>query len=115
MQQIRDFLNLVDYLFATLWGYTLIDLIPHLSTSYVFSSIDNVIKSLFALVGLIYASVRCYFYYKRGIRANARAILEEQKLAQEIENNRVDFYKKFNNEFLKDSKYENNTNRTESN
>lgn len=108
MQQIRDFLNFADYIFATLWGYTLIDLIPHLSTAYVFSSIDNIIKSLFALVGLIYASVRCYFYYKRGVRANALSILQEKKLAQEIENNRVDFYKKFNNEFLKDSKNDDN-------
>jgi hypothetical protein len=108
MQQIRDFLNFLDFTFATLWGYTLIDLIPHLSASYVFSSLDNVIKSLFALVGLIYAGVRCFFYYKRGIRANARAILEEQKLAQEIESNRVDFYKKFNNEFFKDTHYDDN-------
>lgn len=104
MQQIRDFLNFLDFTFATLWGYTLIDILPHLSTTYIFSSLDNIIKSLFALVGLIYAIVRCYFYYMKGVRENARAILEERKMEQEIENQKAEFYKKFNNEFLKNTK-----------
>lgn len=104
MQQIRDFLNFLDFTFATLWGYTLIEIMPNLTATYVFSSLDNVIKSLFALVGLIYAVVRCYFYYMRGIRANARAILEEQKLKQDLESQKAEFYKKFNDEFLINNK-----------
>ena len=103
MQQIRDFLNFLDFTFATIWGYTLIEIVPNFSSAYVFSSVDNIIKSLFALVGLIYASFRCFFYYKKCIRENAKAMLEEQRLMQELENMKAqNFYKKFNNEFLKD-------------
>jgi hypothetical protein len=103
MQQIRDFLNFLDFTFATIWGYTLLDILPHLSTTYVFSSLDNVIKSLFALVGLIYAIVRCYFYYMRGLRQNAKSILEEKRMLQEIENLKTqNFYDKLkNDDFLK--------------
>lgn len=103
MQQIRDFLNFLDFTFATIWGYTLLDILPHLSTTYVFSSLDNVIKSLFALVGLIYAIVRCYFYYMRGLRQNAKSILEEKRILQEIENLKTqNFYDKLkNDDFLK--------------
>jgi len=103
MQQIRDFLNFLDFTFATIWGYTLLDILPHLSTTYVFSSLDNVIKSLFALVGLIYAIVRCYFYYMRGLRQNAKSILEEKRMLQEIENLKTqNFYEKLkNDDFLK--------------
>ena len=104
MQQIKDFLNFLDFTFATVWGYTVIEIMPHFSTSYIFSSLDNIIKSLFAFVGLIYAMVRCFFYYKRGIRENAKAILEEQRMSQEIENLKMtNFYDKIKNgQYLKE-------------
>ena len=104
MQQIKNIFNCLDYIVSLWWGLTLMDILPLLSSGYVFSSLDNIIKSLFALVGLIYAIVRCYFYYMKGVRENARAILEEKKMEQEIENQKAEFYKKFNNEFLKNNK-----------
>ena len=104
MQQIKDALKIIDCFFATVWGYTVIDLVPHLSAGYVFSSLDNIIKSMFAFVGLIYAIVRCFFYYKRGVRENAKSLLEEKKMAQEIENLKTkNFYEKIkNDDFLKE-------------
>ena len=101
MHHIKDFLNFLDITFATVWGFTLVELVPNFNSVYIFSSLDNIIKSLFALVGLIYAMVRCYFYYKKGVRENAKAILEEKILEQEIESLKNDmFNKKFHNEFI---------------
>jgi len=59
MQQVKEFLNFLDVVFATFWGFTLTEVIPILTSgNYVLSSIDNVIKVAFALVGLIYTVVR---------------------------------------------------------
>lgn len=44
---------------ATFWGFTLTEIIPILaSREYVLSSLDNLIKTSFALIGLIYTIVR---------------------------------------------------------
>ena len=104
MQEVKDFLNFLDITFATIWGYTVMDIAPNFNVTYIISSFDSVMKSLFALVGLIYAGVRCYFYYKKGLRENAKAILEEQRMAQEIENLKMtNFYDKIKNaQYLKE-------------
>ena len=104
MQEVKDFLNFLDITFATVWGYTVMDIAPHFNASYIISSFDSIMKSLFALVGLIYAGVRCYFYYKKGLRENAKAILEEKRLEHEIENLKMkSFYDKLKNgDYLKE-------------
>lgn len=104
MYQIKSIVNFADYIFGLIWSYSFIELIPYLGSLSVFSSVDEKVKSYLLIVGLFYGIARLIFYCMKGIRENARAILEEKKLAQEIENNRVDFYKKFNQEFLKDNK-----------
>lgn len=104
MQEVKDFLNFLDVTFAGVWGYTVLDIATHFNVTYVISSFDSIMKSLFALVGLIYAGVRCYFYYKKGLRENAKAILEERRLEQEIENLKMkSFYDKLKNgDYLKE-------------
>lgn len=103
MLQIRNFFNGLDYVVSLLWGFTLIDLLPHLSAGYVFSTLDNIIKTLFALAGLVYAVIRCYVYYMKGVRENARSLIEEKRALQEIENMKIkNFYEKLkNDDFLK--------------
>lgn len=104
MLQIRNFFDGLDYVVSLLWGFTLIDLLPHLSAGYVFSTLDNIIKTLFALAGLVYAVIRCYVYYMKGVRENARSLIEEKRALQEIENMKTkNFYEKLkNDDFLKE-------------
>jgi hypothetical protein len=104
MLQIRNLFNGLDYIVSLWWGLNLMDILPILSSGYVFSTLDNIIKTLFALAGLVYAVIRCYVYYMKGVRENARALLEERKMEQEIEIQKVELYQKFNNEFLKNNK-----------
>lgn len=103
MLQIRNFFNGLDYLVSLFWSFTLINILPHLSSGYVFSTLDNIIKTLFALAGLVYAVIRCYVYYLKGLRENSKALIEEKRALQEIENLKTkNFYEKLkNDDFLK--------------
>jgi hypothetical protein len=62
MNNIKEVLNWLDGFFTVVWGVTIIDLIPSISMGYVFTSVDNVIKIAFSLVGLVYALCRLIFY-----------------------------------------------------
>jgi hypothetical protein len=62
MNNIKEVLNCLDVFFSVVWGVTVIDLIPSISMGYVFTSVDNVIKIAFSLVGLVYALCRLIFY-----------------------------------------------------
>jgi hypothetical protein len=65
MHQIKEFLSFLDVIVGTFWGFTLIEVIPLVSLGTgVLSSIDNIIKILFALVGLIYTTVRMIHFIK---------------------------------------------------
>lgn len=63
MQSIKQFIITLDYIVAGLWGFTLIDLFAIISTGTVLSSVDNIIKVLFALVGLIYTILRMHHFF----------------------------------------------------
>lgn len=103
MHHIKNIFNCLDYVVSLWWGLTLVDILPILSTGYVFSTLDNIIKTLFALAGLVYAVIRCYVYYMKGVRENARSLIEEKRALQEIENMKTkNFYEKLkNDDFLK--------------
>lgn len=98
MQQIKDFLNFLDYIVATFWGFTVIEIMPLLTSGSasltVLNSVSEFIKVLFAIAGLIYLIVRLMHFIKMSkINIDIRKEeLEEKKNAN--------FYKKFNNEFI---------------
>lgn len=100
MQQIKDFLNFLDYIVATFWGFTVIEIMPLLtsgSASFtLLNSVSELVKVLFAIAGLIYLVVRL-IHFIRISKINLEFRKEE---LQEKKN--ANFYKKFNNEFIDD-------------
>lgn len=100
MNEIKDILNWLDYVVATFWGITVYDILPQIGTGELIGSIDGVIKTLFALVGLIYAAARLVTYV---VMSRLNSKYREQEI---IEKENANFYKKFNKEFLKEDKTE---------
>lgn len=94
MNEIKEFFNYVDYVVATFWGITLYDIAPYLGSGALMSSVDGIVKFLFALVGLIYAIARLINFITMA-RLNKK--FREQEI---IEKENSNFYKKFNDEFL---------------
>ena len=83
MHDIKEILHFLDYTFAIIWGVTVYDLAIAINVGTVFSTIDNIIKLLFALIGLVYTGVRLHHYYYSS--QLDRAIKKEQleKIAKE--------------------------------
>lgn len=95
MNELKEFFNYLDYIVGTFWGITVYDILPKIGTGTFIDSFDGVIKTLFALVGLIYACARLITYIIMS-RLNKR--YREQEI---IEKENANFYHKFNDEFLK--------------
>ncbi len=102
MNEIKDIFTYLDYVAATFWGITLYDIIPQIGTGQLIDSIDGWIKTLFAVVGLIYACARLTTYI---VMSRLNKKYREQEIIEKETNN---FYKKFNNEFLKEDKTDTN-------
>lgn len=84
MQTIKEILNFLDLTMATFWGFTIIDLASSLTTGgFVFSTIDNIIKVLFALVGLIYTIIRMHHFYHKSLIDRLIRKEELEKLERE--------------------------------
>jgi len=98
MNEIKEFFNYLDYVVATFWGITVYDILPQIGTAQLIGSVDGIIKTLFALVGLVYACARLVTYVVMS-RLNRR--YREQEI---IEKENANFYHKFNEEFLKEKK-----------
>ena len=98
MQQVKDFINFLDYIVATFWGFTLVEIIPVVVTGGLFpnmlSSISDFIKVLFAIAGLIYLIVRL-IHFVRMSKINLEIRKEEL-----YEKQNANFKNKFNKEFL---------------
>ena len=98
MQQVKDFINFLDYIVATFWGFTLVEIIPAVVTGGLFpnmlSSISDFIKVLFAIAGLIYLIVRL-IHFVRMSKINLEIRKEEL-----YEKQNANFKNKFNKEFL---------------
>lgn len=102
MHQIKDILNYMDMIVGTFWGFTLLELVPLLSTgtTIVFTQLDNVIKILFAFVGLIYTIIRMLHFIKK---SKQDLLYREQEI---IEKQNANFRKKWNDEFLENKEKE---------
>lgn len=81
MHTIKEIFNFLDVTFAMLWSFTIVDVAQMVmvgSFTNVFSAIDNVIKVMFALVGLIYTILRMHHFF-------FKSKLERLKLREELE------------------------------
>lgn len=98
MNQIREFFAILDYIAVTVWGFTVYDILPLVTSTDFLTTTDGIIKTLLAFVGLIYLSARTTTYIIMS-RLNKR--YREQEI---IEKENANFYRKFNNEFLNKEK-----------
>ena len=63
MQTFKEIFGYLDYIFMTYWGFTIIDLTSIFMAGNIFSTVDNIIKLLFALAGLIFLIIRGHHYF----------------------------------------------------
>lgn len=82
MTKLKAIYNLLDTIFLGIWGLTIMDLLPLFQVD-LFSTLDNTIKSLMALVGFIYFLVT--IPHKLKMQRLERKIKEEEleKLTKE--------------------------------
>ena len=84
MNNIKEALAFADLIIGFIWGITLIEVIPIVAsgTTIVFTQLDNVIKILFALVGLIYTIIRMLHFIKKSkqdLRFREQEIIEKER------------------------------------
>lgn len=84
MNNIKEALAFADLIMGFIWGITLIEviLIVASGTAIVFTQLDNVIKILFALVGLIYTIIRMLHFIKKSkqdLRFREQEIIEKER------------------------------------
>ena len=100
MHQVREFLNFLDYIVATFWGFTLIEVVPIVTGGNILpeimSSLSDFIKVLFSIAGLIYLIFRL-IHFIRMSKINIEIRKEEL-----YEKQNANFRDKFKNEFLND-------------
>ncbi len=91
MGSLKAIINFFDIFFITIWGFTVIDIMPLLVVKGgydIFNSVDSSIKVASAFVGLIYFSCRIYFYVHKS--KNEVLIQKQQIREMEIKNNKMD-------------------------
>ncbi len=71
MQQVKDFLNFLDIIVGTFWGFTMIEIVPLIISGQVantlLSSISGVVNLLVAFAGLVYLILRAWHFYRMSI------------------------------------------------
>lgn len=87
MHHFKEIIHFLDYTFAIVWGVTVYDLVIAINIRSVFSTIDNIIKLAFALIGLVYTAVRLHHYYH--ISKLDREIKKEQLEKITKENDKI--------------------------
>jgi len=83
MATIKLLLNMLDYFFLSIWGLTIIDILK-IADGGTYSSLDNWIKTLMALAGLIYFLIT--IPHKIRMQKLERKEKQEQIEKLEIEN-----------------------------
>jgi hypothetical protein len=86
MQQVREFLNFLDYIVATFWGITVVEVIPILASNglsfEILGSLSDLIKFLFSIAGLVYLVFRIIHY----VRISKINVLIRQQELKKLEN-----------------------------
>lgn len=80
MQFLKDLYTGLDITISAYWGFTALELINTVmynSATIVFSTVDNVIKLIFSLAGLIYMLFKMHHFYHK-------SKLERAKLREEL-------------------------------
>jgi undecaprenyl pyrophosphate phosphatase UppP len=95
MHQIKELISFLDFTFATVWGFTIIEVLPAVEAGILFPNLNDGIKTAFAFVGLLYAIIKLIILFRK-------AKQDERYRDQEIEAMKnKNFYSKFNRDFLK--------------
>jgi len=104
MQQIKEFLNVIDFIVGTWWGITFIDILPIILsggfTENLLSSASSFMNFLVVVAGLIYLILRI-IHFARMSKLNI-----EYKRQEIIEKQNANFYRKFTGEFIEPFKEE---------
>ena len=83
MVKIQEFFKLIDFFFLSVWGLTLMDLIPLISINFL-DDLDGIIKTLMALSGFLYFVIT--IPHKVKMNRLEKKIKEEELEALEFEN-----------------------------
>lgn len=71
MQQIKDFLNFLDVIVGTFWGFTMMEIIPLFFsgqiTNTLLASASGIVNLLLAIAGLVYLIIRAWHFYRMSI------------------------------------------------
>ena len=103
MVKVKAFLLGADFVVLSISGYSFIDIISiFFSGNLAMSSIDNFIKLLFSMGGLIYLCVRIYNNITMG-RLD-RKYKEQEIIAKQQENHKNNTYKQFIESIKKNEK-----------
>jgi hypothetical protein len=104
MQHIKSFLNFIDIVLGAFWSITFIELLPvvYSGPALVISEVDNFIKFLFSIAGLVYLVVRILHYYKNTKLDRELKAIDLITRQEELSKKDLVFLKKFYEEFLKD-------------
>lgn len=98
MQQVKDFLNLLDFIVGTYWSITMMDVLPMLFSGQIqtsmLSNISGFVNLLLAIAGLIYLVVRLVHF----VRMSKLHI--ESKKQDIIAKKNMNFYTKWDKEFI---------------
>lgn len=81
MQTIKEIFNFLDFTLITFWGFNTIEVLGYISTNGFaasLSTVDNVIKVLFALAGFVFFLIKIHHFYHK-------SKLERAKLKEEVE------------------------------
>lgn len=84
MLTIKKFFNFIDSLFLSVWGITVLDLLPIIDTN-ILESVDNTIKSVMVVLGLIYYVIVIYFKIQNKIIDKKMNEVELEKKMFEFE------------------------------
>ena len=71
MQQVKDFLNFLDIIVGTFWGFTVIEIIPAVLSGQIantmLASVSGFVNLLLSIAGLIYLIIRAWHFYRMSI------------------------------------------------
>lgn len=98
MQQIKDFLNFLDFIVGTYWSITMMDVLPLVFSGNIqkelLSSISGLVNLLLAIAGLVYLVVRLIHFVRMS------KLLIESKKQDIIAKKHANFYTKWDKEFI---------------
>lgn len=102
MVKIKAWILGADFVFCSASGYSFLDLLNTLiSGNLALARIENFIKLLFSMVGLVYLCIRIYHFNKKS--GLERELLEEEIIAKQNENHKNNTYRNMKSRLTKDN------------